>query len=143
MNVEYSNAISVDDYQYLRKSVGWREINRKQAQTGLNNSMFVISALADGKTVGTARIVGDGGRIMFIADVIVLPEYQGNGIGRTMVSKLMEYAKDSLEDGDSVKLHLVSAKGKESFYRQFGFTEIPDENSGTGMTQWVSKNNEL
>jgi GNAT superfamily N-acetyltransferase len=143
MNVEYLNTISVDDYQYLRESAGWRDMNRKQAQTGLNNSMFVISAVADGKTVGTARIVGDGGRIMFIADVIVLPEYQGSGIGKAMVSKLMDFARGSLEDGDRVKLHLVSAKGKESFYRQFGFTEIPNENSGAGMTQWVTKNNKL
>ena len=31
----------------------------------------------------------------------------------------------------------MSAKGKEDFYKKFGFTVRPDEDHGAGMCQWV------
>jgi len=33
----------------------------------------------------------------------------------------------------------MSAKGRETFYKQFGFEERPNEKLGVGMTQWISK----
>jgi hypothetical protein len=34
---------------------------------------------------------------------------------------------------------LLAAKGKEEFYKKFGFEERPNEKSGSGMSQWVKK----
>jgi len=137
MNVKYVNQISVEEYNYLRKSVGWAEVEKNQAQTGLNNSAFVISALVDDKTVGGARVVSDGGYIAIIVDVIVLPEYQGNRIGKTMIQKVMEYIKNNISEGQFVFVNLMSAKDRESFYVQFGFEVRPNEKVGAGMTQLI------
>ena len=139
MNINYINEISVEDYNYLRKSVGWNLIEEKQAMTGLKNSLFTIVAMDDMKTVGISRVVGDGGYIIIIVDVIVLPAYQGNGIGKTMLTKVMEYINNSLEPGQGVFVNLMSAKGRESFYGQFGFETRPNDRVGCGMTQWISK----
>ncbi|MHB8064493.1 MAG: GNAT family N-acetyltransferase, partial [Ruminiclostridium sp.] len=81
----------------------------------------------------------DGGYITFIADVMVLPEYQKNNIGKTMLNMMMSHIKSNLNIGDSVNVALMSAKGKENFYKQFGFEERPNDNAGAGMTQWISK----
>ncbi len=40
MEVKYTNTISVEDYNHLRKSVGWAELEGKQAQIGINNSAY-------------------------------------------------------------------------------------------------------
>jgi len=137
MNVKYVNQISVEEYNYLRKSVGWAEVEKNQAQTGLNNSAFVISALVDDKTVGVTRVVSDGGYIAIIVDVIVLPEYQGNHIGKVMMQKVMEFIINSISEGQFVFVNLMAAKDKESFYAQFGFDVRPNEKVGAGMTQLI------
>lgn len=138
-DVEYINSISCSDYNHLRKSVGWDEIAVKQAQTGINNSACIVSAICKGKTVGMARVVSDGGYVVLLVDVIVLPEFQGKGIGKTMLNKVMEYIKSSLAEGEGVFVNLMAAKGKEAFYKQFGFMERPTDQLGAGMTQWIAK----
>jgi predicted GNAT family N-acyltransferase len=137
MKAEYNNKISVEDYNYLRKSVGWVELESAQALTGIDNSAFIISAVVDNKTVGVTRVVSDGGYIAIIVDVIVLPDFQGNGIGKTMMEKAMGYIKSNINEGQFVFVNLMAAKGKESFYSQFGFDARPNEKFGAGMTQHI------
>ena len=97
----------------------------------------MISALVDDKTVGVTRVVSDGGYIAIIVDVIVLPEYQGNSIGKTMMQKVMEFIKNNMNEGQFIFVNLMAAKDRESFYSQFGFEVRPNEKVGAGMTQLV------
>jgi len=137
MNVKYINQISVEDYNNLRKSVGWYEIEEKQALAGIQNSAFLISANINGKAIGLSRVVSDGGYIVIVVDVMVLPEYQGNGIGKIMMQKVMDYIKDSIKSGQCAFVNLMAAKDRESFYSQFGFEARPNEKVGAGMTQLI------
>ncbi len=61
MEVKYIYSISVEDYNHLRKSAGWAELEGKQALTGINNSAFLVAAIANNETVGVTRVVSDGG----------------------------------------------------------------------------------
>jgi predicted N-acetyltransferase YhbS len=83
------------------------------------------------------RVSGDGGYTIFLTDVIVLPEYQEKGIGKALMTKAMKYIKEQfLEKGQGGGgVNLMSAKGRESFYKQFGFEERPNEKVGAGMAQ--------
>jgi GNAT superfamily N-acetyltransferase len=140
MNVIFGNEISVDGFNFLRKSVGWNEIERSLALKTINNALFTVTAIVDKKIVGLTRVSGDGGYTIFITDVIVLPEYQKKGIGKKLFSKAMDYIQDNfLEKNQSVFINLMAAKGKEGFYKNFGFEERPNEKTGTGMTRWLSK----
>ena len=47
----YCNNLSVKDYCDLRTSVGWPFISDDQAQSGLDNSDFIISCVDEGRTV--------------------------------------------------------------------------------------------
>lgn len=137
MDVNYINTISVEDYNFLRQSVGWAKLEQQQACTGIARSAFFISAVVDNKVVGMTRVVSDGGYIAVIVDVIVLPDFQGNGIGKTMVQKAMDYIKNTISDGQSVFVTVMAAKDRESFYSQFGFEARPTEKFGAGMTQFI------
>jgi GNAT superfamily N-acetyltransferase len=140
MDLIFGNTISVDEFNYLRKSVGWNEIEKNLALKTINNALFIITATVDKKTIGLARVSGDGGYAIFITDVIVLPEHQKKGIGGKLMDKAMDYIKDDfLLNGQSVFVNLMAAKGKESFYKKFGFEERPNDKVGSGMTQWVQK----
>lgn len=137
--VQYVHTLDISEYNFLRKSVGWPQLSDRQAAASLNNSVFFVAARYEDKAIGMTRVVGDGGYIAYIADVIVLPEYQGLGIGKTMVGMAMQFINDGISEGETVFVNLMAAKGKEAFYRKFGFSERPDETHGAGMTQYMKK----
>lgn len=137
MDISYTNSISVEDYNMLRRSAGWQEVEASQAETGLKNTEFLIVAKDGEKSVGITRFISDGGYIGFIADVIVLPEYQKHGIGKSLMKQTMDYISARLKDGQSIMVSLVAAKGKEPFYQKFGFVSRPNEDFGCGMHIWV------
>jgi GNAT superfamily N-acetyltransferase len=142
MNIVYDSLLTVTDYNNLRKAVGWNEINERQAGAGIGNSAYLAAAHVGGMTIGMARLITDGGYVAYIADVIVHPDYQGLGIGKTMLRMIMNHLETTLREGDGVCVILMAAKGKENFYNQFGFVERPNESLGAGMSQWISKNKE-
>jgi GNAT superfamily N-acetyltransferase len=140
MDIKFENTISVEDFNYLRESVKWNAIEKKLALKGIENALFIVRAIIDGKTIGLTRVSGDGGYNIFITDVIVLPEYQNKGIGKQLMTKAMNFINEKyLEKGQSIFVNLMSAKGRESFYKQFGFEERPNETVGAGMSQWIKK----
>jgi GNAT superfamily N-acetyltransferase len=138
INISFTNKISVKDYMILRKTADWKDITKKQAKTGLKNSVYLLSVKYGGKTVGMARIVGDGGYVMLIVDVIVLPECQGLGVGMAIMGKVMEYLGELARGGD-IKAHLMALAGKEGFYEKCGFRARPYDRFGNGMSMAVKR----
>lgn len=74
--LQYLEGIEVEDYNRLREEVGWGALPTQQAQIGLEHSSYVVSCRDQEKTVGTARVIWDGGYTAYIADVMISPEYQ-------------------------------------------------------------------
>ncbi len=83
----FCNHLSAEDYCRLRSSVGWAPLTKEQAQSCLENSDFIVSCRENSETAGCARIFWDKGYIACLADVMVMPEYQGQGIGKALVSE--------------------------------------------------------
>jgi len=82
------------------------------------NSRFKCFVLNDGKLVGAGRVVGDGIDTAYLCDVVVHPEFQGQGLGKALVLKLKE-----LSAGHR-KIILYANPGKEDFYRKLGFRRM-------------------
>ena len=134
--LEYNNTLSAKEYCELRHAVNGQPIAEDQAQSGIDHSDFVIACRDENKIVGCARIFWDKGYIAYLADVMVQPEYQGQGIGKKLVEFCISYVQSQLKEGWSIKVVIVSAKGKEPFYEKFGFQVRPNENDGAGMQMW-------
>jgi len=122
---------SVEEYIYLRQSVNWPFPNKNAIEKSLNNSIYCVCAVKNDHTIGMSRLVGDHSFIYFVADVIVLPEYQNLGIGTSLMKKIMSYLQENIQDYSYITL--MSAKGKEAFYEKFGFFKRPTDNFGYGM----------
>lgn len=138
MSIHYEYRIP-KDINSFRRSVGWYELSARQLLRAQNGSVFAITALDGEKEVGSARVVGDGGYQFFISDVIVRPEYQGQGIGREMLSRLIKCALDTADEGETIMINLMSAKDKEPFYEKLGFMRRPNDERGAGMTKFLTK----
>jgi len=130
MNITYANSLTVEQFNELRLAVDWSPVEPSLAQKGLEHTAFLIVANDDCKAVGMARVITDYGYQVLVADVIVRPEYQRKGIGTKMMEYVMEYIDDSVAPGQGKAITLNAAKGKEGFYKQFGFLNGLRINSG-------------
>ena len=137
MDIVFTDTITAEEYMEFRKVAGWSLFPIEQAQEGLDNS-YVFCLRQEDKPIGLGRIVWDHGYVVYIADVIVLPEYQGNGYGRMIMERMMSAIRSWLKPGYKVMVSLLSAKGKEEFYTRFGFDKRPSDRFGCGMCQWIS-----
>ena len=133
---EITTGITPEEYMEMRKVVGWGLFPLEQAEQGLKNTFILICLRKDGKPIGVGRAVSDHGYVVYIADVIVHPEYQGQGLGRVIMEELLKRTKESLKPGYKVMISLLAAKGKEEFYNKFGFVSRPNDDFGCGMHQW-------
>lgn len=84
------------------------------------------------------RLIGDG-LYYLIVDVVVIPEFQGKGIGSRIIDMLLKYVDGKLPEGGRASVQLISEKGKEDFYIRKGFKIIPHEFCGSGMRKVVRK----
>lgn len=122
-------------FNQLRISVGWHELNEKVAERALNDSIFSICVLYDNKIIGMARIIGDGALYFYIQDLIVLPEFQGKGVGTSMLKRILEYLNTKTNKGTFVGL--IAAKGSEEFFKKYGFIERPNSQFGSAMYKHI------
>ena len=72
-----------------------------------------ITARSEGSLVGCLRILTDGYYFATITEILVLPRFQGQGIG----SRLLKLAKEF----SPASLYFGAQPGKEPFYEKNGF----------------------
>ena len=137
MDYEITDYITPEEYMEMRKLVGWTDFPMEQAEQGLKHSEHLVVFRKDGKVIGLARVLTDYGYVVYIADVIVHPDFQGQGLGRALMNNIMDYIKSQLKPGYKKMVSLMAAQGKEEFYKKFGFFTRPDETHGCGMCQWI------
>ncbi|HNW02972.1 MAG TPA: GNAT family N-acetyltransferase [Burkholderiaceae bacterium] len=121
MSLVWSDAIdnvNWDELTALYRAAPLGNKNPSGLKTAFSNSLFRCFAYKDGKLVGVGRALADGVDCSYICDVAVLPSHQGTGLGKEIVSRLV-----NLSQGHK-KIILYSVPGKEPFYRKFGFRRM-------------------
>lgn len=137
--ITFTHEISIEQYNDLRTSVDFIPVRPKRAEIALKNSLFTLIAMKDDTPIGMARVVGDGGYVYFICDVIVRPAYQSHGLGRRIIEAVLDWLEHQVEEGETIMVSLMSAMNKESFYQKLGFHKRPFGNHGSGMSRWITK----
>lgn len=115
------NQLSAEDFLRLKLATGFRNRPITQVEQALENDLLDVVAVANNEVIGMGRLVGDGVMYWYLQEIIVLPEYQGKGIGTSIVNHLLEYIKNNTSEGDFTCVGLTAAEGKETFYERFGF----------------------
>jgi GNAT superfamily N-acetyltransferase len=70
-----------------------------------------------GELIGAGRAITDGVRYSVIFDVVLLPEYQGRGIGRQIMNHLADRSK-------APSVLLFAVPGREGFYAKLGYRKM-------------------
>lgn len=82
--------------------------------TMIGQTPLVISAFDDDQLVGMARCLTDFEYFCYLSDLLVLPAYQHQGIGRQLVTTLQDYL------GSRVTLSLCADAKATGFYQKLG-----------------------
>lgn len=118
------------EWVYSSDNVNWEELSslylaaplgRKDPadlKIAFSNSMFKCFVYESGRLIAVGRALADGKDCSYICDVAVHPDHQGHGLGKEVVSKLVNLSKEHK------KIILYAAPGKEPFYRKLGFQRM-------------------
>lgn len=102
--------LSNDAYWALGRS-------REDVDRLVRESARVVGLYQADRQIGFARTVSDGRSIAYLADVYVLPEWRGRGLGA-------ELLRASLDEGPYAKTRwMLHTADMHELYRRFGFTE--------------------
>lgn len=116
----------IDSFLRLRKVTGLSVRSHKAAERGLPNSLFAVSIL-DGETIiGMGRVIGDGGLNFEIVDVAVDPDYQGQGLGKQIMTHIMNYLDENAPEGCYISL----IADVPTLYEKFGFKRTAPRSEG-------------
>jgi ribosomal protein S18 acetylase RimI-like enzyme len=103
-------------HDYLANHSYWAEGKPRDVVARLVRNAQRIVGVYDGeRQVGFARAFSDGVSLAYLADVYVLPEYRGRGLG-------VELVREMVENGPFRELRwMLHTRDAQGLYRRFGF----------------------
>lgn len=123
-----------EDYWNLFQTTGWNDeynFTRQDLENAIKSSWYLNSVYNFDKLIGFGRVIADGVHHAFIVDLIIHPDYQGQGLGSTLLDKLVTKCKDSkIRD-----IQLFAARDKFVFYEKYGFEKRPINAPGMQVKQ--------
>lgn len=132
--IEYKQEIPTSkEYNYLTNAVGWGTREDDIVETALNNSIYSICAYENNNIIGYGRIIGDKTIFLYIQDIMVIPEYQNKKVGTNIMKKILGKINELKKINPNIRIYLGASKGKEEFYKKFGFISRYEANLGEGM----------
>jgi GNAT superfamily N-acetyltransferase len=106
-------------HTYLSNGSYWAQgIPFETVKRSIDNSLC-FGIYKDGQQVGFARWITDRATFGYLADVYVLPEFQGQGLMKKLIS-LMLFHKDL----QGLRRYMLATKDAHGLYSQFGFQAI-------------------
>jgi len=123
-----SDGIDVDDdagrvdvdavHVFLCNPAYWARGRPRERVEWLEREADRVVGLYDGdRQIGFARAFTDGTAIVYLADVYVLPDYRGRGLGVELVREMVEHGPYA-----DVKW-ILHTRDAHDLYRRFGFAE--------------------
>ena len=107
-------------HRFLSEIAYWALGRSRETQDRLIDEAARIVGLFDRtRQIGFCRAASDGTSFVYLADVYVLEEYRGRGLGEELV-------REMIENGPFASLRwILHTTNMHSLYRKFGFEE-PD-----------------
>jgi GNAT superfamily N-acetyltransferase len=116
-----SGRVDVDAVHAFLTQSYWAEgRSRETVERLVRGAQRVVGLYHDGRQVGFCRAVSDDASVTYLADVYVLPEHRGRGLG-------VELVREMIENGPyAARRWLLHTADAHELYRRFGFG-LPSE----------------
>ena len=133
---------TADEFNYLTNSVGWGVRDNYIVEEALKNTLYSLCVYDDDKLIGYGRIIGDKTIFVYVQDIIVIPEYQSKKIGTGIMNNIVEKINEYRKVNPLLRAYVGADKGKDGFYRHFGFITREEASLGAGMILFGGNKNE-
>ena len=105
-------------HQFLTKSYWAKGRTIDEVKKSIEHCLC-FGVYLDEKQIGFARIATDYTVFAYVMDVFILPEYQGNGYSKQLMSAIN--VEPRLQ---SCKVWMLKTADTHSLYKQFGYNEL-------------------
>ncbi|PYF76626.1 GNAT family N-acetyltransferase [Pedobacter nutrimenti] len=99
----------------LFAKVNWRTRLAEEIEQAFRKSSWTLFVYKQEQLIAFGRTIDDGRYYAMLGDIVVDPDFQGNGLGKVLVNKL----NSLLENYHFVTL--TAAPGKGDFYKSLGW----------------------
>ncbi len=98
-------------------------------RTALERADLALVAVQDENVIGIVRTMSDGAFAVYIADILVLPDIQGQGVGSRLLQAVLDhYPMDTFHHQV-----LIAERDAEGFYRRMGLSAV----GAFGLTAFI------
>jgi ribosomal protein S18 acetylase RimI-like enzyme len=122
-----SENIDWESVSHILKSVGMAYYRPEKHQKAFKASYSTVFLYDGDKLVGFGRAISDGEYQAALYDCAVLDEYQGKGLGRLIIEKILSKIPQC-------NVILYASPEKEGFYEKQGFRKMK-----TGMAYFLNR----
>jgi GNAT superfamily N-acetyltransferase len=119
---------SVEDYLDLRATSGLTPRTAAEAEGAVGGSWCWSVVVHGGRAVAMGRVIGDGAWYFHVADMATLPDHQGRGLGRRVLTDLLEQI-DAVAPARPYVTLMADAPGRR-LYEAMGFVETAPRSVG-------------
>jgi N-acetylglutamate synthase-like GNAT family acetyltransferase len=106
-------------HDFLAETYWAKGRSREVVERSIRNSLC-FGVYIGSRQVAFARVVSDRAVFAYLADVFVIPEFRGRGLGKTLTQTIVEHP-----ELQSVQVFLLRTHDAHGLYSQFGFEPIP------------------
>lgn len=108
-------------HRFLAEDSYWaRGVSREVVERSLENSLC-FGVYAGGSQVAFARAVTDRSTFAWLADVFVVEEHRGRGVGELLVRAVLSHP-----ELQTLRRWLLATADAQGLYRRFGFEDSPE-----------------
>lgn len=145
MKQELGEGIELDDdkarldrvevHRFICDESYWGKGRAREVQDRLIDEASRVVGLYDGeRQIGFCRAFSDGNSLAYLADVYVLDEYRGRGLGEALV-------REMVENGPYANVRwMLHTSDMHPLYRKLGFTEPSQKVMERNSTRNSSEN---
>ncbi|MBO0992810.1 GNAT family N-acetyltransferase [Bacillus sp. SD088] len=133
LHFKYEKNIQIEQLETLYNDVQWYAYTQDLAvlQQAVSQSVDVLTAWDCDELVGMIRVVGDGLTILYIQDILVLNDYQNQGIATQLMQRILQKYRHVRQK----VLLTEEAADVRHFYEKNGF-ESCDQGSLVAFAQF-------
>ena len=127
IQIKETRRLPMESVVALYQSLGWSAAEKPAAlHKALLGSHSLVTAWQGGRLVGLGNTLSDGQLVVYYSHLLVAPEFQGKGIGRQLMHRLMAHY-------EGFHQHVLVADGRAiEFFRKCGF-----ERAGKTEPMWI------
>ena len=127
ITISLSRDLDENDILQLYQANKWSAAEKPELlMKALSHSHSLVTAWDGTTLVGLGNAISDGYLVVYYPHLLVLPSYQGKGIGRLIMDKMQEIYK-------GFHMQMLTADGKAiDFYKKNGF-----ERAGQTEPMWI------